>query len=242
MKKLLFLSVFFMLNIAFLSNIKAQEITLSPSNPKIGDKVTVKITIPTVPADADMVNIYITDTLPANILEADSYLKKSVNPFVTGNTFNYNYTWDTTQSNPGEHNIVVAVLGKLEPGRQRAVLSTNNTSLTLSSTNGETANTNNTDGTNTTSTSSSSNWAIPTLSFVTGKSFSQIAGNIVNWLLVLAGILAVIFLVYGGILYITAGPDAEKATKGRTAVVNSVIGITIIILALAIINWVVNIF
>lgn len=62
--------------------------------------------------------------------------------------------------------------------------------------------------------------------------------RIANWILWFAGALVVIYLVYGGILYITAGGDAEKATKGRTAVINAVIGLIIVLLALIIIGWV----
>lgn len=60
-------------------------------------------------------------------------------------------------------------------------------------------------------------------------------GEILVWL---AGVIALAYLIYGGILYITAGGDAEKATKGRTAVINAVIGIIIVLLAIIIINWV----
>lgn len=59
----------------------------------------------------------------------------------------------------------------------------------------------------------------------------------VNWVLYAAGAIAIIYLIYGGILYITAGGDAEKATKGRTALINAVIGIIIIFLSLAIIRF-----
>ena len=62
--------------------------------------------------------------------------------------------------------------------------------------------------------------------------------RLANWLLWFAGALVVIYLVYGGIMYITAGGDAEKATKGRTAVINAVIGLIIVLLALIIIGWV----
>jgi hypothetical protein len=65
--------------------------------------------------------------------------------------------------------------------------------------------------------------------------------RVLTWLLGLAGALAVIYLIYGGILYITAGGDAEKATKGRTALVNAIIGIIIIALAMVIVKWVVSI-
>ncbi len=61
---------------------------------------------------------------------------------------------------------------------------------------------------------------------------------VVTWVLVLAGAIAVIYLIYGGLLYITAGGDAEKATKGRTALINAIIGIIIIALAFVIVRWV----
>lgn len=62
----------------------------------------------------------------------------------------------------------------------------------------------------------------------------------VNTLLWFTGVIAVIYLIYGGILYITAGGDAEKATKGRTAIINAVIGVVIILLALVILTYVKN--
>lgn len=62
--------------------------------------------------------------------------------------------------------------------------------------------------------------------------------NVLQILVFAAGALAVGFLIFGGILYITAGGDAEKATKGKTAVINSVIGIVIVLLALVIVTWV----
>lgn len=82
---------------------------------------------------------------------------------------------------------------------------------------------------------------LPTLHPLTNNpSFTSVALNILNWVLFLAGALAVVYLIYGGILYITAGGDAEKATKGRTAVINAIIGIVIILLALALVTWVAN--
>lgn len=69
-------------------------------------------------------------------------------------------------------------------------------------------------------------------------SIQNIIGTIANWVLYIGGAIAFIYLIYGGILYITAGGDAEKATKGRTAIINAVIGIIIIFLSLVIISWV----
>lgn len=82
---------------------------------------------------------------------------------------------------------------------------------------------------------------IPTLTPLTSGSFKDLVVTLLNWVLILAAALAVVYLVYGGILYITAGGDAEKATKGRTAVVNAIIGIVIILLAFLLVAWVNNI-
>ena len=62
--------------------------------------------------------------------------------------------------------------------------------------------------------------------------------RVVSWLMVLAGFIAVIYLIYGGLLYITAAGDAEKAKMGRTSLINAIIGIIIIALALLIVRWV----
>ena len=67
----------------------------------------------------------------------------------------------------------------------------------------------------------------------------SILGNIINIILIIVGILAVLYLIYGGIMYISAGGDAEKASKGRVAITNAIIGIVIIMLALAIYNFVI---
>ena len=70
-----------------------------------------------------------------------------------------------------------------------------------------------------------------------GSLSDKIAAGI-NAALWFAGALAVIYLVYGGILYITAGGDAEKATKGRTALINAIIGVIVILLALLILAYI----
>lgn len=79
-------------------------------------------------------------------------------------------------------------------------------------------------------------WLVPN-----NVSFPTIIQAVLGWILMIAGALAVIYLVYGGILYITAGGDAEKATKGRTALINAIIGIVIILLSFVIVRWVGNI-
>lgn len=77
--------------------------------------------------------------------------------------------------------------------------------------------------------------AIP--SITSGTIWDYVA-LIINVALVAGAVVAVIYLVYGGLLYITAGGDAEKATKGRVAIVNAIIGIVIIALAFLIVLYV----
>lgn len=82
---------------------------------------------------------------------------------------------------------------------------------------------------------------LPTLSPLTAGTLTGTIQNIITWVLFLAGALAIIYLIYGGLLYITAAGDAEKATKGRTALINAIIGIVIIALSYVIVTWVVSI-
>jgi len=84
--------------------------------------------------------------------------------------------------------------------------------------------------------------ALPTITLLEGGTKLTGPGGVISyvidWILILAGAIAVIYLIYGGLLYITAGGDAEKATKGRTALINAIIGIVIIALAYLIVTWV----
>ncbi len=59
-------------------------------------------------------------------------------------------------------------------------------------------------------------------------------------LIVLAAIIAIFYLIWAGIQYITASTDEEKAKKARTAIYNAIIGIVVIVLSYAIIVWVGN--
>lgn len=75
---------------------------------------------------------------------------------------------------------------------------------------------------------------------VDAPTFTEFFGRIVTIALFIGGALAVIYLIYGGVLYVTAAGDQEKATAGRTAIVNAVIGVIVIGLALALVTWLNN--
>ncbi|MDO8513620.1 MAG: hypothetical protein Q7S37_03900 [bacterium] len=70
--------------------------------------------------------------------------------------------------------------------------------------------------------------------------FNTLISSVINVILIIAGTLAVIYLIYSGIQYITSSGDATKATAARTGIINAIIGIIIILLAFSIVKWVQN--
>ena len=62
-------------------------------------------------------------------------------------------------------------------------------------------------------------------------------GKILSIIFLLAGIVAVIYLVYNGIQYITSAGNADKVKLARSGVINAIIGIIIIAAAYYIINF-----
>jgi Type IV secretion system pilin len=71
-------------------------------------------------------------------------------------------------------------------------------------------------------------------------SVADTAKKIINWALYIAAIIAVIFIIIGGFMYITSLGDPAKATKGRNTLVNALIGLAMIILSYLIVQIVYN--
>lgn len=79
------------------------------------------------------------------------------------------------------------------------------------------------------------------LSLRTSETTPQaLASIVINWILGIAAILAVIYLIYAGVLYITAGGNPDAAKKGQQGIINAIIGIVIIVLAWVIARAVAN--
>jgi uncharacterized YccA/Bax inhibitor family protein len=60
--------------------------------------------------------------------------------------------------------------------------------------------------------------------------------TIVNYLLGFLGLIAVLMIIYGGMLYVTAAGAQEKVDKGKKILMYTIIGIIIIILSFVIVN------
>lgn len=74
----------------------------------------------------------------------------------------------------------------------------------------------------------------------TDGSVASIFRLILNWAMTIAFLAAVIYLIYGGFQYISSAGNQDRATKGRTTIVNAIIGIVIIILSYTIVQIVYN--
>ena len=67
-------------------------------------------------------------------------------------------------------------------------------------------------------------------------SLGEFVNRIIDIMLFLAAAAAIIYLIYSGILYITAAGNPDAAKKGQQGIINAVIGIVIIVLAYFIAN------
>lgn len=74
---------------------------------------------------------------------------------------------------------------------------------------------------------------------VTVNSIEGLLAAIISWLLGLAGGLALIAIVYSGIMYIMAGPDPTKAEAAKKNLLWAVLGVIIIVLSYVIVQWVI---
>lgn len=61
--------------------------------------------------------------------------------------------------------------------------------------------------------------------------------SLTNWAIGLAGSVAVIFLVYGGILYLTSAGNTNQVEKAKGTITWSLIGLVVIIIAYAVVRY-----
>lgn len=77
---------------------------------------------------------------------------------------------------------------------------------------------------------------------LTAQNSNNIVGNIINILLILAIILTLIYLIYGGIKYITSGGDKTKLDSARSHITSAIIGLVIALTAFFIVNLLIYFF
>ncbi len=69
-------------------------------------------------------------------------------------------------------------------------------------------------------------------------SLRQLVLTFLNFFLGFLGLISVIMIIYGGVLYVTAAGEQEKVDKGKKIIMYAIVGIVIILLAFAIVNTV----
>ncbi|MBD3250865.1 hypothetical protein GF380_00075 [Candidatus Uhrbacteria bacterium] len=63
------------------------------------------------------------------------------------------------------------------------------------------------------------------------RSVPQIVGSIISWIAGLAGALFMLYLIWGGILWMTARGDSGQAQKAQQQIIYAVVGVIVIVLS-----------
>lgn len=69
-----------------------------------------------------------------------------------------------------------------------------------------------------------------------------VVANIVEIMLRLGGLIAVGFIIYGGISYIISQGNPERITQAKDTIVNAVVGLVIAVMATALVSFIAGIF
>ncbi|PIR93770.1 hypothetical protein COT97_04885 [Candidatus Falkowbacteria bacterium CG10_big_fil_rev_8_21_14_0_10_39_11] len=69
---------------------------------------------------------------------------------------------------------------------------------------------------------------------------SVVVGKVIQALLGLFGLVLMIIIIYGGILYMLAGGDSGKVTKAKDMIIQGILGMVIIGLAYAISTYIID--
>lgn len=81
------------------------------------------------------------------------------------------------------------------------------------------------------------------INFVSGDNITNVkakVGNVIDNILVVAGVLAIIYFIYSGILFITAAGNPDKVKKGQQGLIYAAIGIAVVVLSYFIVTAVAN--
>lgn len=69
---------------------------------------------------------------------------------------------------------------------------------------------------------------------------SQEVGNLLNVAYFLAGIVAVIVIIYGGVRYVTANGDPNNVKSAKNAIMYAVVGLVVVMMAAAMTQFVIT--
>lgn len=75
----------------------------------------------------------------------------------------------------------------------------------------------------------------------TGDTFSATIQNILTAIIGISGLVAVVFIIVGGVTYMTSAGDAGKTLKAKNTILYACIGLVVCALAFVIVNWAISV-
>lgn len=85
-------------------------------------------------------------------------------------------------------------------------------------------------------------WTSTSTAVTAAPTLLQIIRNVLNFLLSLVGVLAIIMLVWGGIMYLTSAGDEKRADTAKSIVKWAIIGIAVALASLVLVTQVAKFF
>jgi len=73
-----------------------------------------------------------------------------------------------------------------------------------------------------------------------GNTLPQFVGKLINFFLLILGLIAVVMLVYGGFLYVTSNGDEGKIESATKTITYAIIGLVVAFAAALVVRFVVN--
>ena len=84
-------------------------------------------------------------------------------------------------------------------------------------------------------------WAMPPPPVGAPANFDSAILNLTNWILGFVSMIAVLAIVWGGVMYIASAGDENKATTGKHIITYALIGLVIAGIAYALVNVIVTV-
>ncbi|MCK5122934.1 MAG: hypothetical protein KAQ87_02195 [Candidatus Pacebacteria bacterium] len=84
-------------------------------------------------------------------------------------------------------------------------------------------------------------WAMPAPPVGVPANFDSAVINLTNWVLGFVAMIAVLMIVFGGVMYIGSAGDETKATTGKRTITYALIGLIIAGIAYALVNIIVTV-
>mgnify|MGYP001568671905 CR=1 FL=1 len=77
---------------------------------------------------------------------------------------------------------------------------------------------------------------------ITGANFGQFVGNFVTALMVLAALISLVFLIYGGVKWIMSEGDKTAVETARQTIIGAIVGLVVVFLSYLIVSIILGLF